>query len=137
MWKKWMAAGAIFAGLSVILGALSAHRLRDLLTGPEAAFHLDNFRTGALYQMFHAFALIVAALLMKLTGESRALKISCWLFTAGILCFSGSLYLLSTRELTGLDSLTPVLGPITPLGGLCFIAGWATLAIAVLRKPVQ
>ena len=56
-------------------------------------------------------------------------------FTLGVVLFSGSLYLLSTRELSGLQGLSGILGPLTPLGGLCFILGWVLLLITALRKP--
>lgn len=118
------AAGA--AGLAVILGAFGAHALKARLTPDQ----LQTFETGVRYQMYHALALFVCAWLIDrgLPGASAAGG----LFLAGILLFSGSLYLLATRELTGLNSWR-WLGPVTPLGGLCFIAGWITLAVSALR----
>ena len=133
-WNKWFAKGAFFAGLAVALGAFAAHGLKaQVEAGKMDLQMLQNFETGARYQMYHALALIALALLMKLIGSSRLLQVSGWLFSIGIVFFSGSLYLLSTRNVTGLESWQ-WLGPITPLGGLCFITGWVLLAIAVLRK---
>lgn len=134
MWNKFFAKGAILAGLSVILGAFAAHGLKKYLdSGQMDQQMLQNFETAARYQMYHAFALIACALLMKINGENRLLKIAGWLFAIGILFFSGSLYLLSTRTVIGLDNWK-WLGPITPLGGLCFITGWLLLAVSVFRK---
>jgi uncharacterized membrane protein YgdD (TMEM256/DUF423 family) len=134
MWKKTFAAGAVFALLAVIIGAFGAHGLekyveQNLITEKM----LQNYETAARYQMYHAFALIATALLARFSGETRLLKIAAGLFVAGIVFFSGSLYLLSTRDVIGLHSWK-WLGPITPLGGLCFILGWLLLAIAVLKK---
>jgi uncharacterized membrane protein YgdD (TMEM256/DUF423 family) len=134
MWKLYFAKGAFFAALAVILGAFAAHGLKKHLeTGELDLQSLQNFETGARYQMYHAIAIIITALLMKMTSENRLLKIAGWLFAVGILFFSGSLYLLSTRNLLGIESWR-WLGPITPLGGLCFISGWLLLALGVLQK---
>lgn len=120
-------AGCVAGGLAVVLGAFGAHALKGKL--PENA--LQTFETGVRYQMFHALALLLVALLADRIGGTLPLTAG-WLFVAGIALFSGSLYLLSARTLLGIESWR-WLGPITPLGGLCFIAGWATLALAVLR----
>ena len=119
--------GCVAGGLAVVLGAFGAHALKGKL--PENA--LQTFETGVRYQMFHALALLLVALLADRIGGTLPLAAG-WLFVAGIALFSGSLYLLSARTLLGIESWR-WLGPITPLGGLCFIAGWATLALAVLR----
>lgn len=115
---------AAFFGLTaVILGAFGAHALRKVLT-PE---HLAVFDTGTRYQMYHALALLLVALLAD-RAPSRPLAAAGWLFTAGIVLFSGSLYLLTTAGWGWL-------GPVTPLGGLCFMAGWISLGIACARGP--
>jgi uncharacterized membrane protein YgdD (TMEM256/DUF423 family) len=85
------------------------------------------FETGARYHMYHALAMGVAALLFRSTG-SRQAQAAALLFFIGIILFSGSLYLLA---LTG----ARVLGFVTPLGGLAFLAGWTFLALAALRQP--
>jgi uncharacterized membrane protein YgdD (TMEM256/DUF423 family) len=118
--RTFLLIGAVAAFLAVGLGAFGAHGLRGRLS-PEM---LSVFETGVRYQMYHALALVLTALLMttgRMTG--RLVSSAGWLFTAGIAVFSGSLYLLA---LTGVT----ILGAITPLGGLAFLAGWACLALA-------
>jgi uncharacterized membrane protein YgdD (TMEM256/DUF423 family) len=100
--------------LAVSIGAFAAHMLRDRLS-PEL---LNTFQTGVQYHMHHALALFAIGLLMLNFPASNLLRISAYLMIAGIVLFSGSLYLLS---LTGIRWL----GAITPLGGLCFLAAWA------------
>lgn len=108
-------------GLSVAMGAFAAHGLARTLD----ARMLATFETGARYQMYHALAMGLAALAARGAAARRA-GIAAMLFLAGILLFSGSLYLLA---LTG----NVALGMVTPLGGLCLIAGWIALAAAALR----
>ena len=105
--------GAIMAFLGVSLGAFGAHALAGTL---EANEHVDTWKTAVLYQLVHALALIGLGLL----PESS--RLAAWSFAAGILLFSGSLYVLS---LTGFSKL----GMITPLGGVAFLFGWAALAL--------
>ena len=107
-----VAAGLCF--LAVALGAFGAHALRSTI---EARGMTDAWKTAVLYHFVHAIALFVLALL------GPANRAAGWLFGAGIILFSGSLY---GMALTGARWL----GPITPLGGLCFLAGWAWLIIA-------
>ena len=119
---------ACFArGLVVILGAFGAHVLRGKLS-PEA---LVSFDTGVRYQFIHALAIFAAVWLADRSGLALPLAAG-WLFTAGMVLFSGSIYLLATRGLLGIETWR-WLGPITPLGGLCFVAGWGTLLAAALR----
>lgn len=115
--------GAIFAAFAVIFGAFGAHSLKDKL--PENL--LNAFHTGVEYQMYHALALILVGVIMYLQPDNSLLKWGGYCFIAGILLFSGSLYGLS---LTGMKFF----GPITPLGGLAFIAGWLILAYALFTK---
>lgn len=119
---------ALSGMFAVILGAFGAHALKTKLD----LYQHQIFDKGVQYQFYHTAALLAVFLLSSRT-DSKLLQASGWSFTAGILLFSGSLYLLATRHLTGLDALTPVLGPITPLGGLCFIAGWALLLAALMK----
>lgn len=112
--------------IAVILGAFAAHTLKQHLT-PE---HLDTFQTGVRYQFYHAFAILVVGMLLY-SRKTNLLHISGWLFTIGILFFSGSLYLLSVRETMNLA--LNWLGPITPVGGLFFIAGWVCLFISTFQ----
>ncbi len=114
----------ILAGLlgaaAVGLGAFGAHGLKSRLS-PD---RLQTFETGARYQVYHALALLGTALLV-FRSPGTLLSIAGWLFVAGILLFSGSLYLL-------VFSGKRFWGAITPLGGLCFIAGWLCLALSAI-----
>ena len=112
--------GSLGLFLGVALGAFGAHALRSHLT--ESA--LNTFETGVRYQMYHALALFGVGLLLAPMG-GWLVRTAAWLFVAGIVLFSGSLYALS---LTGVT----VLGAVTPIGGLLLLAGWACLAIAAL-----
>lgn len=101
--------------LAVAAGAFGAHAIRDQVT-PE---RLDTWETGARYHLIHAVVLLVLALVPEQSAPiPRAVF---WLFLVGIFIFSGSLYGLVLLDL-------PRLGMVTPLGGLCLIAGWAGLA---------
>lgn len=120
-------AGCIAAMVAVALGAFAAHGLADTLVVER----LEVFRTGVTYQFYHAFALIVTALVAYVLPR-RWVNISGWLFLGGIFFFSGSLYVLALREWIGF----PVdwIGPITPIGGLLFIGGWGVLAWAAFPE---
>jgi uncharacterized membrane protein YgdD (TMEM256/DUF423 family) len=114
--------GALSALLAVAAGAFGAHALRDRLA-PDL---LTVFETGARYQMYHALALILTGLELE-RSDARALRAAGWLFVAGTLVFSGSLYALA---LSGVR----VLGAVTPLGGVAFMAGWVAFAVGVGRR---
>ena len=120
MIKVFISLAAIFGGSSVAAGAFASHALKEKLS--ERA--LEIFEVGARYQMYHALALLLVAILL---GQSQtpttSLIASGWLFIIGILIFSGSLYALSLSNIK-------ILGAITPLGGVAFIAGWGALLIA-------
>jgi uncharacterized membrane protein YgdD (TMEM256/DUF423 family) len=120
---------AIILLLAVALGAFGAHGIRGKVDA--AAFH--NWTTASQYQFFHGLALLGLAALEKRL-PARLVGFARLLFLLGILCFCGSLYLLAVRDLIGIQGLTRVLGPITPLGGLLFIAGWGTVLAASLTK---
>ena len=121
--RTFLLAGAVAGLIAVGFGAFGAHGLRGRLT-PEM---LAVFETGVRYQMYHALALLlVAALGPQLAANAGvAYRVAGWLFVAGITLFSGSLYLLAVTGVT-------MLGAITPIGGVAFLAGWAALAIAAL-----
>ena len=108
--------GALSALIAVAAGAFGAHALRDRLA-PDL---LAVFETGARYQMFHALALILVGLVLD-RSDTRAVRASGWLFVAGTLLFSGSLYALALSGVGGL-------GAVTPLGGAAWIVGGALLA---------
>lgn len=117
--KLLVAVGAINAGIAVAAGAFAAHGLRNRLE----ARALEVFETGARYHMYHALAIILAALVAASVPGARTAG---WLFQAGIVVFSGSLYALALTDVK-------VLGAITPIGGLAFLAGWVWLAVSALR----
>ncbi len=108
--------GAVLAALGVAAGAFGAHALRTRLS-PEM---LAVYETGVRYQLIHALALLATAWAVT-RWPSRAIPLAGWLFVAGIVLFSGSLYVLC---LSGVRTF----GAVTPLGGLAFIAGWLLLA---------
>jgi uncharacterized membrane protein YgdD (TMEM256/DUF423 family) len=116
--KTFLLVGAVAGLVAVGFGAFGAHGLRGRLT-PDM---LNVFEIGVRYQMYHALAIILVAALIGRV-EHRLVPAAGWCFTAGIVVFSGSLYALA---LTGVT----MLGAITPLGGLAFLAGWACLIIA-------
>ena len=122
MERTFFALGAISAGIAVATGAFGAHGLKSRVP-PEMVAVFD---TGARYQMYHALALVAAAWAAARWPGSAAISWAGWLFVAGTVIFSGSLYAL---VLTGVKGL----GAITPLGGLLFLAGWAALAWGALR----
>jgi uncharacterized membrane protein YgdD (TMEM256/DUF423 family) len=130
---NWMLKGALLAALSVALGAFAAHGLKSYVDqGLMTESQLHNFDTASRYQMYHALGILLVAVLMKLK-PARFLNVAAWCFALGILFFCGSLYLLSTAQVIGLDNWR-WLGPVTPLGGLFFIAGWVLLAFASLKR---
>lgn len=123
MARLFLILGACSAAIAVAAGAFGAHALRARVE-PRL---LEVFETGARYQMYHALALItVAVVLERASGAPRWVLASGWLFVAGTVVFSGSLYAMT---LTGARWL----GAVTPVGGVCFIAGWLCLAMGATR----
>jgi len=119
--RVFFALGSLFAFLAVALGAFGAHALRNSFASGMA----EVYETGVRYQFFHALALFAVVFAMTY-WKSTSASLAGWLFVAGIILFSGSLYVLS---ITGIR----VFGAITPLGGLAFLAGWLVLGWTVLR----
>jgi len=116
--KTFLLCGAVAAFLAVAFGAFGAHALRGRLS-PEM---LAAFESGVRYQMYHGLALVLVALIMgRMSGW--LVQTAGWCFVAGIVLFSGSLYVLA---LTGVT----IAGAVTPLGGVAFLAGWACLIVA-------
>ena len=115
---------AIFGIIAVIFGAFGAHALKAQLS----ATALENWKTAVNYQFVHALALLLLATLPTTTF----IRLSAWFFTLGIVCFSGSLYLLSLREILTINAA--FVGPITPIGGLFFIIGWVCLFFSAFKK---
>jgi uncharacterized membrane protein YgdD (TMEM256/DUF423 family) len=122
MARTFWTLGCIFAFLAVAAGAFGAHALRDRLPASLLAI----FETAARYQMYHSLALLFIARAVE-EWHGRLSRFAGWAFVAGILLFSGSLYLLSV---TGVRWL----GAVTPLGGVAFLTGWGLLAIDGIRS---
>ncbi|MFL0474078.1 DUF423 domain-containing protein [Priestia sp. 179-F W1.4 NHS] len=120
--KLFLIIGAINAMLAVALGAFGAHGLE----GKISEKYLEVWRTGVQYQMFHAIGLFVIAFLLSKFPQSSLLTASGWIMFAGIVLFSGSLYVLSTCGIK-------VLGAITPLGGVAFIVAWILIVVAAVK----
>jgi len=119
--RTFLLVGGIAGFVGVALGAFGAHGLRTRLSAEMLAV----FETGVRYQMYHALAILVVALAAaRLDGW--LIRAAGWLFTTGIVLFSGSLYVLALSGATWL-------GAVTPLGGLAFLAAWGCLVIAALR----
>lgn len=127
MRKTFLRLGSLLALIAVALGAFGAHGLRDALEAEQ----LRTFEIGVRYQFYHALALLSVGLLLYWRKVSL-LKWAGWLFLAGILLFSGSLYLLSVRQLFAL----PVewLGPVTPIGGVLFMVAWGFLLFSTYQE---
>ena len=121
MSQRWFVLGSSLAALGVALGAFGAHGLKARV-GPEL---LATWETAARYHLIHALALLATAWAAS-RWPGPAVNTAGWLFLAGVLLFSGSLYALVLTN-------TRALGAITPLGGLCLIAGWLALALAAWR----
>lgn len=119
-----MLTGIIGAALAVAFGAFGAHAPKQILS----ADGLRIYHIAVNYHLWHSIALIAIGLTFQAVHPSQLLKASAWVMVAGILLFSGSLYLLS---LTGLRWF----GMITPVGGLCFLVAWILFAIAVYKLP--
>ncbi len=123
MKKNFIATAAVLGAIAVMLGAFGAHALKTKLT-PEL---LQTFETAVRYQFYHVFALLAAGLLYK-EYKSNMFIWAGRLFIAGIILFSGSLYILCSMP------TQKWLGAVTPFGGLCFITGWLLLAAAVKKN---
>ncbi|MFE8701907.1 DUF423 domain-containing protein [Cytobacillus sp. FJAT-54145] len=120
--KLFIILGAINAFLSVALGAFGAHGLE----GKVEPKYLDIWKTGVTYQMFHATGLLIIGVLLGKLPTSALLSWSGWLMLIGIILFSGSLYVLTLTKIG-------VLGAITPLGGVSFLAAWILIIIAAVK----
>lgn len=124
MAKHFLLLAGLSGLLAVTLGAFGAHGLKGKVT-PEL---LLAFQTGVQYQFYHTLALMAVALLLLRFPQLSLLHWAGWVFVAGILLFSGSLYTLTFGG-------PRWLGPVTPVGGLCFMAGWVLLLLCAWRMP--
>jgi uncharacterized membrane protein YgdD (TMEM256/DUF423 family) len=130
MHKPSLLAGSLLAMLAVIFGAFGAHYLKTIFT-PEL---LSSFETGVKYQMYHSVALLVLGLYAQVSSQS--VKVIFGLFLAGIILFSGSIYLLCLLK-SNLQIGLGGLGVLTPIGGLLFISAWLVWFIQILKTSVS
>jgi uncharacterized membrane protein YgdD (TMEM256/DUF423 family) len=124
--RKIILFACILGILAIILGAFGAHALKTQLTESQ----LITFETGVRYQMYHAIFLLFLGS-TSMVGEKRKKNILI-LILSGILFFSGSIYLLATPTVTGVDF--GFLGPVTPIGGLLLIAAWMVLFLDIYKQ---
>jgi uncharacterized membrane protein YgdD (TMEM256/DUF423 family) len=122
--RRCLAAGAILMALGVMLGAFGAHALQAQLMPRQLA----SYQTGVQYQMLHAFGLMIVGIVGQVTGPTPRLRWSARLMIAGIVFFSGSIYLMTAGAPRSL-------GMVAPVGGISFMAAWALLAWQALSKP--
>lgn len=133
MQKRFLIFSGFSGAIGVALGAMAAHFLKSKIdTGLITEANLQAFETAAKYQMYHSIALLGLAFFIDKFNEKIISKAG-YCFMAGIVLFSGSLYLLTTAKLMGLSDVR-WLGPITPIGGVFFITGWILLAFAGMKK---
>jgi len=115
--------GSGLAFLAVGLGAFGTHSLRGKVSDPN----LQVWQTAVQYHMVHAVAIVLVGILAT-NSTAKGVRMAGWLFTAGIAIFGGTLYTLTLTNLRWL-------GAITPIGGLCFLAGWAALCLGAAQSP--
>lgn len=123
--QRILLVASIFGALGVAIGAFGAHGLQATL---EANGRLETFKTGVLYHLIHALAILGVALIMPHI-ESDLLTYAAYAFVAGILLFSGSLYVLSIFNIG-------IMGAIAPLGGTAFIIGWILIGVAAWQSGI-
>lgn len=124
--RKIIITALIFGIVSIVLGAFGAHALKKVLTLDQ----LTSFETGVKYQMYHAFFLLFLGMTDMVSDRRK--KMIYILTLIGIIFFSGSIYLLSTKDVISIDITS--IAFITPIGGLLLILAWVILLIEVVRK---
>lgn len=120
-YNRLLAVASLTGLVGVGIGAFGAHFLKSRLEETD----LDVLRTGVLYLFIHILATFIVGVIARTNLTSRVLKSAAVAFLTGVILFSGSLFIISTRSLTGLS--TGLIGPITPIGGLSFMVGWLML----------
>ena len=124
--RKIILTASLFGFTAVVFGAFGAHMLKESVSAQS----LDIWNKGVSYQFYHVFALLFLSTFARF--KNKLVNLAYIFFTAGIVLFSGSLYLLATREIYNW-SFMKFIGPVTPIGGLFFIIGWTMLFLAALR----
>src|SRR4051812_32122598 len=125
--KQIIVTASLLGAVAVILGAFGAHGLRAVLEPRQ----LEVWQTAVQYNFYHVFALLFLSLFNQ--DKNKSAVWAYYFFLFGILLFSGSLYLISCRDILSMPSLA-ALGPVTPIGGLLFILGWVMLAVTAFRN---
>jgi len=128
MHKRFITIGALLGAIAVALGAFGAHGLKKIVPAET----VQTFQTGVQYQMYHALAILLTAVLYD-KCYPKFVRIAGILFIIGIILFSGSLYLITAGKAAEITSLDKA-GIITPFGGVAFIAGWLFLFVAAMKK---
>ncbi|SDY30236.1 DUF423 domain-containing protein [Thermoactinomyces sp. DSM 45892] len=121
--RLFLLLGSINMALSIALGAFGAHGLK----GKVAEKMIANWNTGAHYHMIHALGMLIVGILLSKIQDSGMLTTSGWLMLAGVVLFSGSLYVMAVTGITKL-------GAITPIGGLAFIVAWVLMAVVAYKQ---
>lgn len=125
--KRIIITASVFGIVAVILGAFGAHSLKKIIDPAD----LEVWNTAVEYQFYHTLALLFLSTFSRF--RSRAINAASWFFTVGILFFSGSLYLLSLKDVLNISKIS-IIGPLTPFGGLLLILGWISLLLATLKN---
>ena len=128
MHKTFLSLGALFGGIAVALGAFGAHGLKNIVSSDVVSV----FQTGVQYQMYHTLALLVVAIVYERL-PNQWIRWSGYLFSFGILLFSGSIYLITALKAEE-TSIPVFIGAVTPLSGLLFILGWLSLLIGLFKR---
>ena len=124
--KKYLLIASISGAMTVMMGALGAHKLATIID----SYSLQVFNKAVFYQFIHTLLLMV---IVMFNSSSRFLFYSARLIVAGIVLFSGSLYLLSLKSFLN-SSIISILGPLTPVGGVCFILSWLTISLYCIKE---
>jgi uncharacterized membrane protein YgdD (TMEM256/DUF423 family) len=127
MSRRILLTASLFGAIAVMFGAFGAHSLKNAVS----AGSIEIWAKAVEYQFYHTLALLFLS--QFAVGNDKLVKWSYICFSLGIVLFSGSLYLLATREILNI-AFVNYIGPITPIGGLCFILGWAFLFVAASKR---
>lgn len=130
MLRTYLVIASFSMAVAVILGALGAHALADVLSATQ----LESFKTGVKYHIYHSLAIFIIILIPDSYLSIKNKSLIALLFSLGIFFFSFSIYLLSMRSVLGIEGLASYLGPVTPMGGLVLIVAWVILAFSILKK---
>ncbi len=129
--KKLFLLAAFFGFTAVIIGAFGAHGFKNMLVDHQIdLYRLEIYNKGVQYQFYHTFVIFISLLLP--VSHNKLKRLTAWFFVIGIFLFSGSLYLLALRDFINIP--TSIIGPLTPIGGLFFILGWACLFLNIFKE---